>query len=183
MTQALLYSKVPINISQRSCVVFLAHTQNKLVCNKSPISLLGVWLALKSTKNKKLEGFFSPLNVMVGICVCKMVRGLWDFRIGVRGDFLITSFSHSGSWWLKPQSKSCRLELKWPHDKSIRKVFSCFVEKVKIFILAYFSWGTKIYQVEKAFWFCEFCVHIDFTHSSIYLTQRFVIQSFSTWKG
>ena len=63
---------------------------------------------------------------------------------------------------------ACRLELKWSQDKSIRKVFTCFVCVLMMWsdwgwslgegANFYFSWGTKNwvfwhYQLEKAVWY------------------------------
>ena len=37
------------------------------------------------------------------------------------------------------------------------------------------------YQVQKAFWFCESCVHFEFTNNlSVHMTWKFAIQSFTT---
>ena len=87
-------------------------------------------------------------------------------------------------------SVACRLELKWfLQDKSICKVFTCFVRVLMMWsdwgwrlgegANFYFSRGTKNwvfwhYQVQKAVWnktFCESCVHLDITHSSVHMTR------------
>ena len=87
---------------------------------------------------------------------------------------------------------ACRLELKWSQDKSIRKVFTCFV----CVLMMWSDWGWSLGEGANFYFrvflalsgresslvqtFCESCVHLDITHPSVHMTRRFVIQGCPT---
>ena len=88
-----------------------------------------------------------------------------------------------------------RQELKWSQGK-LRKIFTCFLCVLMMWSDVwgwslgkganfYFNWGTKKLALsgrESSLvqTFCESCVHLDMTHPSVHMTQRFVIQGCPT---
>ena len=88
---------------------------------------------------------------------------------------------------------ACRLELKWSQDKSIRKVFTCFV----CVLMMWSDWGWSLGEGANYYLaeglkklsflalsgresslvqtFCESCVHFDITHPSVHITRRSVL--------